>query len=72
MSLSRLSSMIVSKSDQYKYTHFEQYPPGTEFVESYLECRTGAKYGNVVFFGLQYYLMEYLEGVRFTENQLTR
>jgi len=64
--------MIVSKSDQYKYTHFEQYPPGTEFVESYLECRTGAKYGNVVFFGLQYYLMEYLEGVRVTRESIDK
>jgi len=72
MSLSRLSSMIVSKSDLYKYSHHPLYPKGSQYVESYLECRAGAKYSNVVFFGLQYYLMEYLEGIKITREAIDK
>ncbi len=48
-------------TDSYKVSHYRQYPPGTERVYSYFESR-GGDFSEVVFFGLQYYLLEYLAG----------
>lgn len=48
-------------TDSYKVSHYRQYPPGTERVYSYFESR-GGEFPEVVFFGLQYYLLKYLEG----------
>jgi nicotinamide phosphoribosyltransferase len=45
-------------------SHWNQYPPETQKIFSYLESR-GGKYNRVMFFGLQYYLLEYLR------NQIT-
>jgi nicotinamide phosphoribosyltransferase len=56
------SRNLVLQTDSYKFTHWKQYPPGTEYVYSYLESR-GGMFGQVVFFGLQYYLDRYLSGV---------
>ncbi|MCC6572717.1 MAG: nicotinate phosphoribosyltransferase [Planctomycetes bacterium] len=50
---------ILLDTDSYKASHFLQYPPGTEGMYSYLESR-GGRYGQTVFFGLQYLLSEYL------------
>lgn len=44
-------------TDVYKLGHMEQYAPGTTEVYSYLEAR---KQGKCLFFGLQYYLKNYL------------
>jgi nicotinamide phosphoribosyltransferase len=52
---------LILQTDSYKFTHWKQYPPGTEFVYSYLESR-GGMFGQTLFFGLQYYLEEYLSG----------
>jgi nicotinamide phosphoribosyltransferase len=52
---------LILQTDSYKFTHWRQYPPGTEFVYSYLESR-GGMFGQTLFFGLQYYLKEYLTG----------
>lgn len=49
----------ITDTDSYKYSHFLQYPPGTTMVNSYIESRGGA-YDDVVFFGLQAYLKEYM------------
>ena len=38
-------------------------PPGTTGVYSYYEAREGAEFKETVFFGLQYLMKEYLEGV---------
>lgn len=46
-------------TDSYKVSHFKQYPPGTTSMFSYIESR-GGEYDKTVFFGLQYYLKEYL------------
>lgn len=46
-------------TDSYKASHWLQYPPNTTAMYSYLESR-GGKYSRTVFFGLQYYLKEYL------------
>ena len=47
---------ICSLSDSYKFGHWDMLPPNTNKVYSYFESRTGAKYNNTVFFGLQYIL----------------
>jgi nicotinamide phosphoribosyltransferase len=52
-------------SDSYKFTHWKQYPPNTQKVYSFFESRGGI-FPEVTFFGLQYYLMEYLVGKRVT------
>src|SRR5579859_2938578 len=57
-----LSRNLVLQTDSYKFTHWKQYPPGTEYVYSYLESR-GGMFHQTLFFGLQYYLLNYLRGV---------
>ena len=46
---------LLLMTDSYKFTHWRQYPPGTERVYSYIESR-GGMFAETVFFGLQYYL----------------
>ncbi len=46
-------------SDSYKVTHWLQYPPGTQTIYSYYESR--CKNAEIVFFGLEYYLEQYLQ-----------
>lgn len=50
---------IILNSDSYKYSQFNQYPSGTEYIYSYIESR-GGKYDETVFFGLQAFIQEYL------------
>ncbi len=50
---------LILNTDSYKTSHYLQYPPGTEFVSSYIESRGGV-YGSTVFFGLQMFIKEYL------------
>jgi len=50
---------IILNADSYKYSQFNQYPEGTEYVYSYIESR-GGKYDETVFFGLQAFIKEYL------------
>ena len=46
-------------TDSYKQSHYAQYPPGTTRVSSYIESR-GGRFPQLLFFGLQAYLKEYL------------
>jgi len=46
--------------DVYKMGHMEQYKPGVTKVFSYLMARSDKYYDKTVFFGLHYYLIEYL------------
>ena len=50
---------IILNSDSYKYSQFNQYPQGTEYVYSYIESRGGA-WDSTVYFGLQAFIKEYL------------
>ena len=50
---------LLLLTDSYKVTHWNQYPPDTARVHSFMEARGGSS-PDVVFFGLQYYLA-YLE-----------
>ena len=52
---------IILNSDSYKYSQFNQYPEGTEYIYSYIESRGGV-YDATVFFGLQAFIKEYLVG----------
>ena len=50
---------IILNTDSYKASHYLQYPPKSEFVSSYVEAR-GGEYEEVLFFGLQVFIKEYL------------
>jgi nicotinamide phosphoribosyltransferase len=62
-------SNILLNVDCYKHTHHAQYPPGTEYISSYIESRGGA-YPVTLFFGLQAYLIETLSKPITLENIL--
>ncbi len=53
---------MIELTDSYKVSHWKQYPPHTSKVFSFFESR-GGRFPGVTFFGLQYYLKRYLEGV---------
>ena len=50
---------LILNSDSYKTSHWLQYPPGSEYMSSYVEARSGDY--DVVFFGLQAFIKEYLQ-----------
>lgn len=52
-------SNMIFRTDSYKFSHWLQNPPGTEYQNSYIESR-GGKWDKTVFFGLQMFLLEYL------------
>ncbi|OMP79870.1 nicotinate phosphoribosyltransferase [[Flexibacter] sp. ATCC 35208] len=60
---------LILLADAYKYSHHKLYIPGTEYIYSYLESR-GGKFNETVFYGLQYLLMEYLQGVVITKEKI--
>ena len=49
---------LILNSDSYKTSHWVQYPAGSEYMSSYVEARKGDY--DVVFFGLQAFIKEYL------------
>ena len=50
---------LILNADSYKASHWLQYPPNSEYMSSYVEARKGDY--DVVFFGLQAYIKEYLQ-----------
>jgi nicotinamide phosphoribosyltransferase len=54
-----LSKNIILNTDSYKYSMWNQYPPKTTHVYSYIESRGGA-WDATVFFGLQVFIKDYL------------
>ena len=50
---------LLLLADAYKYSHYKLYVPGTTKIYSYLESR-GGMFDETVFYGLQYFLKEYL------------
>lgn len=50
---------LILDTDSYKFSHYKQYPKGVTKNYAYYESR-GGDYQNVIFFGLQYLLKEYL------------
>lgn len=57
-----ISNNPILTTDSYKYSHFAQYPHGTERVYSYIEARGTKREGvtHVVNFGLQKYIRDVL------------
>ena len=62
---------ILTLTDSYKATHWKQYPKGTTKVYSYLESR-GGKFDNTMFYGLQYFIKQYLSGQVVTEEKIAQ
>lgn len=62
-------SNLLLLTDSYKVSHWKQYPPGTTKVYSFFESRGGAAL-EVTFFGLQYFIKRYLEGVVVTQEKI--
>ncbi len=54
-----MNNNLILNTDSYKASHYLQYPSGTKRVSSYIESR-GGQYSQLVFFGLQAFLKEYL------------
>lgn len=57
-------------TDSYKVSHYKQYPPGTTRVYSYFESRSGSVHPQTTFFGLQYWLKQYLVGQVVTQKKI--
>jgi nicotinamide phosphoribosyltransferase len=66
--LNRPNNLVLC-SDAYKYSHYKFYPDKTQVVHSYLESR-GGKFDKTVFYGLQIYLREFLEGIAITAEDV--
>lgn len=61
---------ILTTADLYKYGHWRQYPEGTNKIYSYFTAR-GSRIkdvNKVKFFGLRYYLEEYLDRCIFWDH----
>jgi nicotinamide phosphoribosyltransferase len=50
----------ILNTDSYKFSHYRQYPPETAAISAYIEARKGGKYDQVLFYGLQIFLKDYL------------
>jgi nicotinamide phosphoribosyltransferase len=63
---------IILMTDSYKISHWKQYPPGTEVVYSYFESRgcVVPQWTECTFFGLQYFLKEYMVGQVVTQEKI--
>ena len=57
--LMNLTNLILN-TDSYKFSHYLQYPPETQAISSYVEARGHSDHAEVLFFGLQMFLKEYL------------
>lgn len=60
MNIEALIKNPILNTDSYKPSHYLQYPPGTEYVESYIEPRSLGKFPAAVFAGVQPFIMEYM------------
>ena len=54
-----MTNLILS-TDSYKHSHFLQYPPEARAISAYLEARHNDFAKEVLFLGLQSYLIDYL------------
>ena len=50
---------FISNTDSFKQAQHSMYPPGTEYLSSYIESRGGI-FRSTMFVGLQAFLREYL------------
>lgn len=61
---------LLINTDSYKASHYLQYPPNTEYVNSYIESR-GGRWNRTLFFGLQMFIREYLS-IPITMNDINQ
>lgn len=54
-----LNYNIITDTDSYKFSHWNQYPDGTSKMMSYFEAR-GGEFKESTLFGLQYFLHSFL------------
>lgn len=59
MSLGEQFDNLIINTDNYKHSHYPLYPPGTEYVSSYIESR-GGEFPVTMFVGLQAFIRDYL------------
>lgn len=55
----KLENIILLNVDSYKISMYNEYPPNTTGVYSYIESR-GGKWNKTLFFGLQIFIKDYL------------
>ena len=60
---------LVLMGDAYKYSHHKFYEDNTTKVYSYMESR-GGKFNETVFYGIQMFIKEFIEGVAITQEEL--
>ena len=60
---------LVLMGDAYKYSHHKFYEDNTTTVYSYMESR-GGRFQETVWYGLEMFIKEYLEGVAITQEEL--
>lgn len=60
---------LILCSDGYKYSHHKFYGSEMTKMVSYMESR-GGKFSETVFYGLQIFLKEYLEGIAITREEV--
>jgi len=58
----------ILASDSYKYSHWLQYTPGTDWMMSYFESRGGEVFKDTLFFGLQSFIKDFLLSVPSTAD----
>lgn len=58
-SVHNIDHNIILNVDNYKHCHYLLYPPGTEYISSYIESR-GGDLPSTLFVGLQAFLREYM------------
>lgn len=51
---------LILATDSYKHSHFLQYPPEARVISAYAEARANDFSDEVLFFGLQPFLIDYL------------
>ena len=51
---------IILATDSYKHSHFLQYPPEARVISAYVESRTNDFSDDLLFLGLQPFLIDYL------------
>jgi nicotinamide phosphoribosyltransferase len=60
---------LILCSDAYKYSHHRFYGAEMTKMISYMESR-GGKFSETVFYGLQIFLTQYLEGIAITKEEV--
>lgn len=66
-----MTKNLILLTDSYKIgAHWNMYPQDTQIVYSYFEARIGSKFPKTIFFGLQYLIKNFLEGIVITQEKI--